>query len=177
MISWYFHNSSLEIAFIVSNLYTTCLLIIGLKYIQELADQSHSEVRLDMTTHNNDTGYETFQDFKLKDGINYKLNIGLRDAGTRHLFWGSGLPARTLPYALTCFCLGSSWAPCRWLFYSVGWGFIERRLSLMILFVIFYTNVDSYSMKDQNVLRKYKIKYTQQIYFWQKDFILVLIDL
>ncbi|XP_060561065.1 ficolin-1-like, partial [Ruditapes philippinarum] len=55
---------------------------LGLKYIQELADQSHSEVRLDIENYNNDTAYETFQEFKLIDGMNYKLNIGLRDLST-----------------------------------------------------------------------------------------------
>ncbi|XP_060564716.1 microfibril-associated glycoprotein 4-like [Ruditapes philippinarum] len=53
---------------------------LGLKYIQELADQSHSELRIDMTNYNNATGYEIFQEFKLTNGIKYTLNIGLRDA-------------------------------------------------------------------------------------------------
>ncbi|XP_060577185.1 ficolin-1-like [Ruditapes philippinarum] len=53
---------------------------LGLKYIQELANQSHSELRIDMTNHNNVTGYETFPDFRLTDGIKYRLNIGLRTA-------------------------------------------------------------------------------------------------
>ncbi|XP_060598659.1 ficolin-1-like [Ruditapes philippinarum] len=53
---------------------------LGLKYIQELAEQGPTEVRLDMTNENNDTGYETFQDFKLTDGIKYTLNIGSRKA-------------------------------------------------------------------------------------------------
>jgi hypothetical protein len=46
-------------------------------------------------------------------------------------------PARALPCALPRFCLGSSWAPCRWLLLlgRVGAAFIERRLSLMILFI------------------------------------------
>ncbi|XP_060579905.1 ficolin-1-like, partial [Ruditapes philippinarum] len=58
---------------------------LGLKYIQELADQSHSEVRVDIENYNNDTAYETFQEFKLIDGRNYKLNIGLRDLSTDKL--------------------------------------------------------------------------------------------
>jgi hypothetical protein len=58
----------------------------GLKYIQELADQNHSEVRLDVANHRNDTGYETFQAFKLTNGTDYRLNIGSRDAsGTQFI--------------------------------------------------------------------------------------------
>jgi hypothetical protein len=43
-------------------------------------------------------------------------------------------------FALSCFCLGSAWAPCHWflLLGHVGVAFIERRLSLLILFVIFF---------------------------------------
>jgi hypothetical protein len=59
---------------------------------------------------------------------------------SNYLVLGSGLPARTLPYAIPCFCLGSSWAPCHWLLLlgRVGAAFIERRLSLMILFIMFF---------------------------------------
>jgi hypothetical protein len=32
-----------------------------------------------MTNENNGTGYETFQEFRLTDGTNYKLNIGSRE--------------------------------------------------------------------------------------------------
>jgi hypothetical protein len=44
--------------------------------------------------------------------------------------------------ALSYFCLGSSWAPCHWrlLMGRVGAAFIERRLSLSILFIIFWDN-------------------------------------
>ncbi|XP_060603432.1 angiopoietin-2-like [Ruditapes philippinarum] len=53
---------------------------LGLKYIQELADQNRSEARLDVTNHRNEIGYETFQEFKLTNGTDYRLNIGLRNA-------------------------------------------------------------------------------------------------
>ncbi|XP_060574329.1 uncharacterized protein LOC132732010 [Ruditapes philippinarum] len=68
---------------------------LGLKYIQELADKSRSEVRLDMTNHNNDTGYETFREFKLTDGIKYRLIIGLREASDNIAkgLWYSNLAA------------------------------------------------------------------------------------
>jgi hypothetical protein len=47
------------------------------------------------------------------------------------------------PCSALCHCLffwGSSWAPCHWLLLlaRVGVAFIERRLSLLILFIIFY---------------------------------------
>ncbi|XP_053386528.1 fibrinogen-like protein A [Mercenaria mercenaria] len=47
---------------------------LGLKHIQELADQGFSEIRLEMTW---GTGkyYETYKDFKLLDGTNYTLSI------------------------------------------------------------------------------------------------------
>jgi hypothetical protein len=55
----------------------------------------------------------------------------------------SGKPARDLPSAPSRLCLGSSWAPCRWLLLLslVGVAFIECRLSLLILFIIFYCNL------------------------------------
>ncbi|XP_060587172.1 ficolin-1-like [Ruditapes philippinarum] len=50
---------------------------LGLKYIQELAEQGSTEVRLDMTSGRDNTiGHETCQDFKLTEGTQYKLNIG-----------------------------------------------------------------------------------------------------
>jgi hypothetical protein len=52
----------------------------------------------------------------------------------------SDYPVRALSCALSCFCLGSAWAPCDW-FLLLGrmWvAFIERRLSLLILFIIFF---------------------------------------
>jgi hypothetical protein len=57
----------------------------GLKYVQEIAEQGPSEVRLDMVNENNNAGYETCQDFKLTDGIQYTLHIGTCNsfAGTR----------------------------------------------------------------------------------------------
>jgi hypothetical protein len=41
--------------------------------------------------------------------------------------------------ALSCFSLQSAWAPCHWflLLGRVGVEFIERRLSLLIFFIIF----------------------------------------
>jgi hypothetical protein len=50
------------------------------------------------------------------------------------------LHVRALPCILSCSCLGSSWAPCRWfmLLGHVGVAFFERRLSLVILFIIFF---------------------------------------
>jgi hypothetical protein len=44
-------------------------------------------------------------------------------------------------FALSCFCSGSAWAPCRWflLLGHVGVAFVERRLSLLILFIMFLT--------------------------------------
>jgi hypothetical protein len=51
----------------------------GLKYIQELAGQGSTEIRLDMTSSDSRTGHETCPDFKLTEGTNYKmytLNIG-----------------------------------------------------------------------------------------------------
>jgi hypothetical protein len=47
----------------------------GLKYIQEIAQQGSTEIRLDMTSNMNRTGHETCQDFKLTEGTNYTLNI------------------------------------------------------------------------------------------------------
>jgi hypothetical protein len=43
-------------------------------------------------------------------------------------------------------CLGSAWAPCRWflLLGHVGVAFIERRLSLLILFFIFHIPVSDF---------------------------------
>jgi hypothetical protein len=50
------------------------------------------------------------------------------------------VPAHALRCALSCFCLGSSLAHCHWLLLldRVGVAFVERRLSLLILFIIFY---------------------------------------
>jgi hypothetical protein len=44
---------------------------------------------------------------------------------------------------LSCFCLWSSWAPCRWLLLlgRVGAAFIERGLSFLILFIIFHCTI------------------------------------
>jgi hypothetical protein len=52
----------------------------------------------------------------------------------------SDSPVRALPNALSWFCLGSAWAPCYWflLLVRVVVAFIERRLSLLILFIIFF---------------------------------------
>jgi hypothetical protein len=53
----------------------------------------------------------------------------------------SDWPVYALPLALSCFCLGSAWAPYHWflLLSRVGVAFIERRFSFLILFVIFHT--------------------------------------
>jgi hypothetical protein len=48
----------------------------GLKYIQELAEQGSTEIRLDMTRNDSTAGHETCPDFKLTEGTNYILNIG-----------------------------------------------------------------------------------------------------
>jgi hypothetical protein len=50
-------------------------------------------------------------------------------------------PVRALSCALSCFYFGSSWAPCHWLLLlgRVGAVFIWRCLSLVILFIIFYS--------------------------------------
>ncbi|XP_060560726.1 fibrinogen-like protein 1 [Ruditapes philippinarum] len=61
---------------------------LGLKYIQELAEQGTSEVRLDMTNENYGTGYETFQEFRLTDGTSYKLNIGSREGSAGNSAYG-----------------------------------------------------------------------------------------
>jgi hypothetical protein len=50
----------------------------GLQYIQELAEQGSTEIRLDMTRNDNTTGHETCPDFRLTEGTKYKLNIGSR---------------------------------------------------------------------------------------------------
>ncbi|XP_060582165.1 ficolin-1-like [Ruditapes philippinarum] len=49
---------------------------LGLQYIQELAEQGSTEIRLDMTRNDSTTGHETCPDFKLTEGTKYKLNIG-----------------------------------------------------------------------------------------------------
>ncbi|XP_060565557.1 fibrinogen-like protein A [Ruditapes philippinarum] len=49
---------------------------LGLKYIQELAEQGSTEIRLDMAKNDSTTGHETCSDFKLTEGTNYTLNIG-----------------------------------------------------------------------------------------------------
>jgi hypothetical protein len=45
--------------------------------------------------------------------------------------------------ALSCFCLGSAWAPCHWflLLGLLGVVCIERRLSLLVLFIIFHLDL------------------------------------
>ncbi|XP_045184998.2 ficolin-2-like [Mercenaria mercenaria] len=47
---------------------------LGLKYIQELASQGTTEIRLEMTRNNNGEGYEKYMDFKL-EGTSYTLSI------------------------------------------------------------------------------------------------------
>ncbi|XP_053387303.1 ficolin-2-like [Mercenaria mercenaria] len=54
---------------------------LGLKYIQELAAQGATEVRLDMSKAGDTEAYETFQDFSLT-GTSYTLNIGSRTGST-----------------------------------------------------------------------------------------------
>ncbi|XP_060567499.1 ficolin-1-like, partial [Ruditapes philippinarum] len=49
---------------------------LGLKYIQELAEQGSTEIRLDMTRNDSTTGHETCPDFMLTEGTNYTLKIG-----------------------------------------------------------------------------------------------------
>ncbi|XP_060604048.1 ficolin-1-B-like [Ruditapes philippinarum] len=49
---------------------------LGLKYIQELAEQGSIEIRLDMTRNDSTTGQETCPDFMLTEGTNYTLTIG-----------------------------------------------------------------------------------------------------
>ncbi|XP_060552684.1 ficolin-1-like isoform X2 [Ruditapes philippinarum] len=49
---------------------------LGLQYIQELAGQGSTEIRLDMTRNDSTTGHEICPDFKLTEGTKYKLNIG-----------------------------------------------------------------------------------------------------
>ncbi|XP_060568415.1 fibrinogen gamma chain-like [Ruditapes philippinarum] len=49
---------------------------LGLKYIQELAEQGSTEIRLDMTRNDSTAGHETCPDFMLTEGTNYILNIG-----------------------------------------------------------------------------------------------------
>jgi hypothetical protein len=82
---------------------------------------------------------------------------------SHYLFLGSGLPACTLAYALPCICLGSSWAPCHWLLLlgRVGAVFIERRLSLMILFIIFWAVLNS----------QHLIVLASMVLFWQFQYI------
>ncbi|XP_060553736.1 fibrinogen-like protein A [Ruditapes philippinarum] len=65
---------------------------LGLKYIQELAEQGPTELRVDMTKETGVTGHETFQDFKLTDGTKYRLNIGSRSS------IGAGSEERGLKY-------------------------------------------------------------------------------
>jgi hypothetical protein len=52
----------------------------------------------------------------------------------------SDWPVCALSCALPCLCLRSALAPCRWFLLQgrMGVAFIERRLSLVILFAIFY---------------------------------------
>jgi hypothetical protein len=54
----------------------------------------------------------------------------------------SDWPVHALSCALSCFCLWSAWAPCHWflLLGRMGVAFIERRLSLLILFIIFFAS-------------------------------------
>ncbi|XP_045184481.2 angiopoietin-related protein 2-like [Mercenaria mercenaria] len=47
---------------------------LGLKYIQELASQGATEIRLEMTRNNSEEGYEKYMDFKL-EGTDYTLYV------------------------------------------------------------------------------------------------------
>ncbi|XP_060568410.1 ficolin-2-like isoform X3 [Ruditapes philippinarum] len=49
---------------------------LGLKYLQELAEQGSTDIRLDMTRNDSSTGHETCPDFMLTEGTNYTLTIG-----------------------------------------------------------------------------------------------------
>ncbi|XP_060568412.1 ficolin-2-like isoform X2 [Ruditapes philippinarum] len=62
---------------------------LGLKYIQELAEQGSTEIRLDMTRNDSTTGHETCPGFMLTEGTNYKLNIGsCTDSGMKNTISG-----------------------------------------------------------------------------------------
>jgi hypothetical protein len=73
----------------------------------------------------------------------------------------SDKPVRALPCALSCFCLGSSWASDLWflLLDRVGLAFIERRLSLLIIF---------YEIKSTSYLKKTKHKEIYMLFISMK---------
>ncbi|XP_045187719.2 ficolin-3-like [Mercenaria mercenaria] len=48
---------------------------LGLKYIQEIASQGTTEIRLEMTRENGEEGFETYKDFKLVNGADYTLFV------------------------------------------------------------------------------------------------------
>ncbi|XP_060563343.1 microfibril-associated glycoprotein 4-like [Ruditapes philippinarum] len=55
---------------------------LGLKHIQKLASNGRTEIRLEMTRNSSEEGFETFKDFKLVDGDEYRLHIN-EDSATR----------------------------------------------------------------------------------------------
>ncbi|XP_045214862.2 ficolin-3-like [Mercenaria mercenaria] len=63
---------------------------LGLKYIQEIASQGTTEIRLEMTRENGEEGFETYKDFKLENRRDYKLSIDTasarRSAGISDIF-------------------------------------------------------------------------------------------
>jgi hypothetical protein len=77
---------------------------------------------------------------------------------TNYLSFGDW-PVSALSCALSCFCLGSAWAPRRWFLFlgRVGVAFIERRLSLLILFIIFSLYILQDVEPFSDVLRPNKI--------------------
>lgn len=49
---------------------------LGLRYIQEMASQGKTDLRLDITAANGDTAYEVFRNFGLSAGPDYTLKLG-----------------------------------------------------------------------------------------------------
>jgi hypothetical protein len=98
---------------------------------------------------------------------------------SNYLFVCSSLPARALPYALSYFCLGSSWAPFHWrlLLGRVGAAFIEHRLSFSILYIIFYADTvlfkkvswietnAAYKAHEKNAVKKQEPRDFEKQYF------------
>jgi hypothetical protein len=77
-------------------------------------------------------------------------------------------PVRALSCVLSCFCLGSAWAPWHGFLLQgrMGTAFIERRLSLLFLFIIFLKYIDHTNTKYQ--MNELKIIWVRHCLFKRK---------
>jgi hypothetical protein len=71
-----------------------------------------------------------------------------------------------ITFSVSCFCLGSSWAPCRWflLLGGLGVAFAGRHLFLLILFTIFYMTFVS----GLSSFKRFLWDYCTYTYVWHK---------